>query len=158
LPYTASLSLASLSLSFSFKLFFQLKDFEGRQSVARFMTTFSCWTYQRAILNFTPGPQGCISPLGVNLAPRGEICPLGVKFTPSFTPRGEHYLLFKRMEGRTENFTPRGQIHPWVTNSPLGSKFAPRGEVKNGPQNRRNLGTRMLLLLLLHCRMGLKRK
>jgi hypothetical protein len=63
---------------------------------------------QRAILNFTPGPQGGISPLGVNLAPRGEICPLGVKFTPSFTPRGEHSLLFKRMEGRTENFTPRG--------------------------------------------------
>jgi hypothetical protein len=50
---------------------------------------------QRAILNFTP-------------APRDEICPLGVKFTPSFSPRGEHFLLFRRMEGRTENFTPRG--------------------------------------------------
>jgi hypothetical protein len=34
----------------------------------------------------------------VNLAPRGEICPLGVKFTPSFTLRGEHLLLFRRME------------------------------------------------------------
>jgi hypothetical protein len=53
------------------------------------------------------GPQGGISPLGVNLAPRGEICPLRVKFTPSFTPR--------RMERQTENFTPRGQIHPWGT-------------------------------------------
>jgi hypothetical protein len=42
------------------------------------------------------------------LAPRGELCPLGVKFTPSFTPRGEQSLLFRRMEGRTENFTPRG--------------------------------------------------
>jgi hypothetical protein len=42
------------------------------------------------------------------LAPRGEICPLGVKFTPSFTPRGVHSLLFRRMEGWTENFTPRG--------------------------------------------------
>jgi hypothetical protein len=62
----------------------------------------------RAILNFTPGPKGRISSLGVNLAPRGEICPLGVKFTPSFTPRGEHALLFIRMEGQTENFTPRG--------------------------------------------------
>jgi hypothetical protein len=31
------------------------------------------------------------------------------------------------MEGQTENFTPREQ------SSPLGSKFAPRGEVKNGP-------------------------
>jgi hypothetical protein len=48
------------------------------------------------------------SPLGVNLAPRGEICPLGVKFTPSFTPRGKHSLLFRRIEGRTENFTPKG--------------------------------------------------
>jgi hypothetical protein len=54
---------------------------------------------QRPILNFTPGPQGITSPLGVNLAPRGELCPLGVKFTPSFTPRGEHSLLFRRMEG-----------------------------------------------------------
>jgi hypothetical protein len=67
---------------------------------------------QRAILNFTPGPQGITSPLGVNLVPRGELCPLGVKFTPSFTPsftpRGEHSLLFRRMEGGTENFTPRG--------------------------------------------------
>jgi hypothetical protein len=31
------------------------------------------------------------------------------------------------MAGRTENFTPRGQLRPW------GSKFAPKGEVKNGP-------------------------
>jgi hypothetical protein len=51
------------------------------------------------------------------------------------------------MEGRTEKFTPGGQLHPWGTTSPLGdnfthggqlhlwgSKFAPRGEVKNGPQ------------------------
>jgi hypothetical protein len=62
----------------------------------------------RVILNFTLGPQGWTSPLGVNLAPRGEICPLGVKFIPSFTPRGEHSLLFRRMEGQTENFLPRG--------------------------------------------------
>jgi hypothetical protein len=46
---------------------------------------------QRAILNFIPGPQ-----------------PLGEMFTPSFIPRGEQSLLFRRMEGRTENFTPRG--------------------------------------------------
>jgi hypothetical protein len=63
---------------------------------------------QRAILNFTPGPQGITSPLGVNLAPRGELFPLGVNFTLSFTPRGEHSLLFRRMEGQTENFTHRG--------------------------------------------------
>jgi hypothetical protein len=48
-------------------------------------------------------------------------------FTPSFILRGEHSLLFRRMAGRTENFTPRGQLRPW------GSKFAPKGEVKNGP-------------------------
>jgi hypothetical protein len=69
----------------------------------------------RAILNFTP-------------APRGEICPLGVKFTPSFTPRGEHSLLFRRMEGQTgDNFTPRGQSHPGGTTSPLGVKVCPLG-------------------------------
>jgi hypothetical protein len=50
---------------------------------------------QRAILNFTPGP-------------RGELCPLGEIFTPSFTPRDEHSLLFRRMDGWRENFTPRG--------------------------------------------------
>jgi hypothetical protein len=65
---------------------------------------------QRAILNFTPAPQGWISPLGVNLAPRGE-----------------HSLFFRRIEGRTENFTPGGQLRPW------GSKFVSRGKVKNGP-------------------------
>jgi hypothetical protein len=43
-----------------------------------------------------------------------------------FTPRVEHSLLFRRREGQTENFTPRD-------NFTLGSKFAPRGEVKNGP-------------------------
>jgi hypothetical protein len=32
---------------------------------------------QRAILNFTPGPQGRISPLGVNLSPRSELVPKG---------------------------------------------------------------------------------
>jgi hypothetical protein len=38
------------------------------------------------------------------------------------------------MEGRTENFTPRELIHLWGTTYPWGSKFPPRGEVKNGPQ------------------------
>jgi hypothetical protein len=49
-------------------------------------------------------------------------------FTPSFTPRDKHALLFRRMEGQTENFTPRRQT------SSLRAKFTPRGEVKNGPQ------------------------
>jgi hypothetical protein len=57
------------------------------------------------------------------------------KLRPVCPPsRNEHSLLFRRMEGRTENFTRRGQnspagdkIHPW------GTKFATRDEVKNGP-------------------------
>jgi hypothetical protein len=42
------------------------------------------------------------------LVTRGEICPPGAMFTPSFTRRGEHSKLFRRMEGRTDIFTPRG--------------------------------------------------
>jgi hypothetical protein len=38
----------------------------------------------------------------------------------------------KRMSPPGDNFTPRGQITPLGDN--WGSKFAPRGEVKNGPQ------------------------
>jgi hypothetical protein len=41
-------------------------------------------------------------------APRGELCPLEEMFTPTFTPRGEHSVLFRRMDGLTEKFTPRG--------------------------------------------------
>jgi hypothetical protein len=63
------------------------------------------------------------SPLGVNLALSGVICPLGGMFIPSFTPRGEHSLLFRRMEGQTENFTPEGQIRPWGKSLPLGAKL-----------------------------------
>jgi hypothetical protein len=73
----------------------------------------------RAILNFNP-------------CPMGEICPLGGMLAPSFTPRGEHFLLLRRMVGRTEkltpprdNFThgPRGQNSPLGTTSPLGAKL-----------------------------------
>jgi hypothetical protein len=28
---------------------------------------------------------------------------------------------------------PEDKIHPWGTTLPLGSKFAPRGKVENGP-------------------------
>jgi hypothetical protein len=34
----------------------------------------------------------------------------------------------QRISPPGDNFTPGGQLRPW------GSKFAPRGEVKNGPQ------------------------
>jgi hypothetical protein len=50
--------------------------------------------------------------------------------TASFPRRGEQSLLFRRMEGPTENFnpgdnfTPRGQIHPWGGQSLiLGAKL-----------------------------------
>jgi hypothetical protein len=42
------------------------------------------------------------------LAPRCELCPLGGMFTPLFTPRGEHSLLFGRIDGLSVNFTTRG--------------------------------------------------
>jgi hypothetical protein len=58
--------------------------------------------------------------LTTRFAPRCELCPLG----------GEHsrYCLEEWGANRiSDNFTPRGQ------SSLLGSKFAPRGQVKNGP-------------------------
>jgi hypothetical protein len=76
------------------------------------------------ILNFTPGPQGWTSPLGVKFLPWEKCAPL-------CSPPGviTLYCLGRRMEGQTENFTPgitsppRDKIYPWVP-SLLGSKFA----------------------------------
>jgi hypothetical protein len=42
-------------------------------------------------------------------------------FTPLFNPRGEYSLLFRRMEGPTENVTPYG------TKFTPGSNFDPGG-------------------------------
>jgi hypothetical protein len=67
-------------------------------------------------------------PLGVNLAPMGEICPLGRMFTPSFTPKGDHSLLFRVMEGRTYNFIPRELLHPQGTKFNLGGQLRPWGQ------------------------------
>jgi hypothetical protein len=36
--------------------------------------------------------------------------------------------------GKQRFSPPEDKYHPWDTTSPLGSKFAPSGEVKNGPQ------------------------
>jgi hypothetical protein len=82
------------------------------------------------------------------LASRGdEICPLGGLFTISFTPRGEHSLIFKRMKGQTVGLYPWGITSPpmWdnftmEANFTLGANFTPGGhilplgEVKNWPQ------------------------
>jgi hypothetical protein len=52
------------------------------------------------------------------LSPRA----LGGILTLLFTPRVEHSLLFRRMEGQRDNFTPRGQ------NLPLGGQLRPWGQ------------------------------
>jgi hypothetical protein len=49
-------------------------------------------------------------------------------FTPSFLPRGKHYILFGRMEGRTENFIPRGKFTPKGQFSSLGGQLRPWGQ------------------------------
>jgi hypothetical protein len=60
-------------------------------------------------------------------------------FTLSFTPRGGHSLLFRRMEGQTENFHNQGitsllgdKVHPWGATSPLEVKVPPRVKLKMG--------------------------
>jgi hypothetical protein len=50
-----------------------------------------------------------------------------------FTPRCEHSTVKKN--GAVNRISlPGDKFTPGWTTSPLGSKFAPRGEVKNGPQ------------------------
>jgi hypothetical protein len=49
-------------------------------------------------------------------------------FVHSFTPGDEHSLLFRKMEGRTEKFTPRDNFTPKGIISPPGDNFTPRGE------------------------------
>jgi hypothetical protein len=87
---------------------------------------------QRPVFNNMVCPQGWSLPLWVNLAPRGEICSLGGMFNPSFTP-GVNTLYVEEWR-REQWISPQGitiplgdKFHPW------GSKFAPTGEVKNGP-------------------------
>jgi hypothetical protein len=77
---------------------------------------------QRTVINNMVCPKGLSLPLGVNLPPR-------VNVHPFVYPRGEHSLLFRGIEGQTEKLTsPVGdKIHS------CGTKFAPRGKVKNGP-------------------------
>jgi hypothetical protein len=76
------------------------------------------------------GPQAWSFRLGpgVHLAPRDELCPLGGLFTDSFTPRGEHSLMFRRMKQWSGGFHPWGVTsslgelhHPWEPYLPLGA-------------------------------------
>jgi hypothetical protein len=52
-----------------------------------------------------------------NNSPRIKLCPLG----GMFAPEGEYSLLFRRMEGRTED------LHSLGSTSPLGNKVHPSG-------------------------------
>jgi hypothetical protein len=61
----------------------------------------------------------------MNLAPRDEICSPGVN-TLNF---------LEEWRGEQRISPPGDKIHPWGTTSPLGAEFAPRDEVKNGPQH-----------------------
>jgi hypothetical protein len=67
-------------------------------------------------------------PPGVNLVTRVELFPLWGMLTPSLTPRGEHSLLFRRLEGQTENFTPGDNFTPRGQSSPLGDNLPPGGQ------------------------------
>jgi hypothetical protein len=68
------------------------------------------------------------------LPPRGKLCPLGVMLTLLFTPGMNTLYCLEEWRGEQRISPPGDKIHPLGTTSPLGSKFAPRGEVKNGPQ------------------------
>jgi hypothetical protein len=57
----------------------------------------------------------------------GVSLPLEGIFTHSFTPRGEHSLLFRRIVERTENLPPGDNFTPLGQSSFLGDNFAPGG-------------------------------
>jgi hypothetical protein len=94
----------------------------------------TCRKFHRKVCGFVSRGPFLTSPL----APRGEICPVRVKFTPPFTPRGEHAYCLAEWRGKQrisppgDNFTPRGQIHPWGTTSPRGVKVYPYKEWASG--------------------------
>jgi hypothetical protein len=86
--------------------------------------------------------------------------------TPSFSLRGENSLLFKRMEGQTENFTPPGPPPPGGEHSILfrwrkeqtenftpGNNFTPRGQ--NSPLGDNFAPGGQSLLLVAKLRMSL---
>jgi hypothetical protein len=56
------------------------------------------------------------------------------------TPYGLEEWRVEQISPQGDSFTPGDKFHPWGTTSPLGSKFAHRGEVKNGPQKLKSLG------------------
>jgi hypothetical protein len=80
-------------------------------------------------------------------APRSELSPQGWTFSPRGNvhpfvhPQGWTLSTVEKNRGANREFHSQGITSPlgdkvqfWGTTSPWGSKFAPRGEVKNGPQ------------------------
>jgi hypothetical protein len=47
----------------------------------------------------------------------------------NLAPRGEPSILFRRMEGQTENFTHRDNFIPRGQSSILGDNFTPGGQI-----------------------------
>jgi hypothetical protein len=78
---------------------------------------------QRAILYFTPGPQGWTSTVRVNSAFRGKICPLGGMFTPSFTPRVSTVYLEEWRSGQRISLQGPKFTRPWGQSLFLGVKL-----------------------------------
>jgi hypothetical protein len=68
-----------------------------------------------------------------------------------FTPRDEHSLLFRRIEGRTENFTPGDNFTPRGQIRPLGSKFALGEKLSMGHVNNMSFKAFEKLSVFGHC-------
>jgi hypothetical protein len=86
-----------------------------------FRPTSLCLSTLRAILNFTPGGQEW------NLSPRGEVHPFVHPPRVNTLYCLEEWRGEQRISPPGDNFTHRGQIHPWWTTSPLGDKVFPKG-------------------------------
>jgi hypothetical protein len=81
-------------------------------------------------------------PPGVKFAPNDELCSLGGMF-PLRSPGAGVNTLYRRMEGRTKDFSHRGQSSPLRANLTPGGNFTPgerlnpkgsKGEIKNCSQ------------------------
>jgi hypothetical protein len=68
---------------------------------------------QRAILNFTPGPQGCTWPSGVKFVPYGECSTLCSRQGVNTLYCLEEWSGEQISSPLRDNFTPRGQLRPW---------------------------------------------
>jgi hypothetical protein len=93
------------------------RDVESLNSLLQ-MLGFKVWGQ---FLTTWFAPRCELGPQGWTLSFRGNVYPF-------VHPRGEHSLLFRRMEGRTENFTLGDNFTPRGQNSPLEDNFTPGGQ------------------------------